>query len=678
MIIYPFLIFLCSFSLIGIMQSKPVEYDMREFAEGSPQPIHSALDQLKQFPPPRYRKGNKLIRLFNWIDPVFLGGIGQTGTKPQVAIKTSVLLQEELALHWNYNIVLPNTKLAGSPNSLIPQTATGSYIELANKYPDIPLGVITFWMQTIPSAAGFASKRPMILNQQLNERYYLHHPPGPKQRKVINFYFPDSLIDIDGHTQKFYLSNILKKLTRPINMINENGEEPPGAELLYQMRTDSLMKHLKDSLGIADWKEFMSEEKLKMRKRYISCFMGELPELKNTYFSCYTVEGGPIDRFNWPVMKKILSPMNGKYYSTPDFYPQTPANWKEWRGPWHGWKWIAEGRKKEIRNGDELFSPFICAGWSQGGMQDIRPSQWLGLLKCLSAAGAEFFYVGYFNLNPPYPSPRQYLWQAAMASYAQGITSRYEDELRSSSLLTDKDGIPILNVPSNNPNALIVIRKVRDAERYIICGTIQPFSNNKGEVPDKQTVEIELEGKKMKVELRRQGSVYVYDRTNGKEPVFYQLDSWHQTGHPDYWTKDLYFEAEVQDGSFHVPVRTERKDTSANDFSSFTSYVSLSGNTAAQYDFTIRDSTTIPHFLFVRCKAASNSDLTVKLNEKKVSLTLLRSQKSGDWEWKVFALPGGAVTIGDNEMVLSSAKSKFAVDQFILSVKENVSLPENK
>ena len=185
-------------------------------------------------------------------------------------------------------------------------------------------------------------------------------------------------------------------------------------------------------------------------------------------------------------MKKYASPINGKYYSTPDFYPRWPSNWKDWKGPWHGWRWIEEGREKEIKDGDELFSPFISPGWSKNAEEDIRPAQWLGLLKCLSAAGAEFFYVGYFNMSQPFTDPREYVWQAAEASYAQAVTSRYEDELRNGHLLTDNSGVAEVQIKTNDPNVLLVVRKHNLKNRYLIAAALQPFSNNKGEVPDKK------------------------------------------------------------------------------------------------------------------------------------------------------------------------------------------------
>ena len=37
-----------------------------------------------------------------------MGGDGQPGIKKKQAIQNAVDLQEELALNWNYNIVIPN------------------------------------------------------------------------------------------------------------------------------------------------------------------------------------------------------------------------------------------------------------------------------------------------------------------------------------------------------------------------------------------------------------------------------------------------------------------------------------------------------------------------------------------------------------------------------------------
>ena len=62
---------------------------------------------------------------------------------------------------------------------------------------------------------------------------------------------------------------------------------------------------------------------------------------------------------NTRTVRKINIPINHQYYSTPDFYPRYPYNWKKWQGPWHGLKWLSISRKTEIDLGDNLFSPFV-------------------------------------------------------------------------------------------------------------------------------------------------------------------------------------------------------------------------------------------------------------------------------------------------------------------------------
>lgn len=40
-------------------------------------------------------------------------------------------------------------------------------------------------------------------------------------------------------------------------------------------------------------------------------------------------------------------------------------------------------RESEIASGDILFSPFVAAGWSGKAERNLRPAQWLGILKVL-------------------------------------------------------------------------------------------------------------------------------------------------------------------------------------------------------------------------------------------------------------------------------------------------------
>jgi len=656
--------FLSSFQEEDRIELRKASIDSLQFPIGYPNPTFSAIEQLQNFPSPRFAPRNKLIRLFNWADPLYMGGNGQGGISKQQAVINAVNLQEELALNWNYNIVIPNSKMAGSEAAFkAVANPTLSYINLANKYPDVPLGVITFWGQTNPSVAGYNYKKAIIMNKQLDNTYYIHYKKKGKNGKVIGFNLPDSLIAIDGHTQKFYLQNIISKLTRPINMLNENGEEPPGAEMINEIKQDSAMKKKKDSLGISDWAVFAGKQKLRMRNKYSSCFMNEIPELQNTNFTYYAIDGGQQNRFLWYIMKKCQSKINGQYYSTPDFYPRWPYYWRDGKTAWHGWNWINACRKKEISEKDILFSPFIAPGWSKNSEEDIRPSQWLGLLKWISVTGAEFFYVGYFNGSKP-NNPRQYAWQMAIASYAQGVTSRYEDELRNGNLLMDEKKYAITRIKTNDPRVLLVVRKHNKKNRYIICASLQPFSNNKGEVADKKIITVEFDSLKLILEVRKQGSVYVFDNSDEIKPVFYQLDSWHEPTHPDYWSKNYYTEAEVQDDTIKLQIFTEGKAILTSDFSSFTSFITIKNSEQIKYFISQRDSKNKKYF-YVLCRSNQTSELSILFNDVQTK----KSLKSQTWKWVEFELNNNknSAPIFKNEFLLKSLKGEVDIDKIIIS-----------
>ncbi|MCW3101593.1 MAG: hypothetical protein JWO09_33 [Bacteroidetes bacterium] len=521
--------------------------DTLEFQPGYPLRSASALQQLESFPSPRYVPGNDLIRLFNWMNPLYMGGLGQKEIKKKDAIEAAYKIQEELILHWNYFLFIPNATYAFDANPFSdPNSPFGSYVKLANKYPEVPLGTTVFWMQLQPEKLGYKKKRPNILLQDLPDRFYVKDKTGAVVKKRINFAAPDSLFAEDGQMQKKCLQNLLDHLTRPIDLINENGEEPPGNMSESDVSGDADMIADKKKLGIGNWNIYMAVKKQHIRTVYSSQFMS-LPALKKTWFTVYAVEGGPINRFDWNASKKTCSQIKGNYYSTPDFYPRHPNNWKLWQGAWHGWKWINDGRMNEIRSGDRFFSPFVAAGWDTNPEKDIRPGQWLGLLKCLSVVGAEFYYVAYFNLRQPFTKPENYVWQAAIPAYAQAVTTHYREIFRNGNVLMDEKGNPVVTYPVNDKDVLVAVRKHDQKQQYIIAATLQPSSNTERFATDKP-VEIKIDGETIRIKARRQGSVYFFDKS-AKPYVFYQLDRWHQYEHPSRWRKEMIFEAEVPDTS---------------------------------------------------------------------------------------------------------------------------------
>jgi hypothetical protein len=134
--------------------------------------------------------------------------------------------------------------------------------------------------------------------------------------------------------------------------------------------------------------------------------------------------------FTWDGTRKVQSLQRGQRYSAPDFYPLN-TNWRRGVSAYHSWDIINACRYAELkdidrrfsfnpllpnddqnpyyahyrydkdngieRNPDHLFSPWVSAGWSPLEFINMRPAQWLGLLKAMSASGAEYFNVGFFE-----------------------------------------------------------------------------------------------------------------------------------------------------------------------------------------------------------------------------------------------------------------------------------------
>lgn len=627
-----------------------VQIDPREYQPAHPNIGQAPIDQLRKFPRPRYLPNNNLFRLYNWMELPYLGGINAPGTSYYQAVQNSVLLQEELALNWNYIIGLQNSKIASSDKELKnTDRFLGAWIELANRHPEIPLSVTTFWAQINHKSVGEDRSLPYIYRQDLPTSYYfqdankkLLRPNGTPvaKQKHLSFAAKGDAFKKDGTTQKYYLDRIVAELTRPITIINENGEVQPYPFHGNKVEIDPAMVRHKKALGISDWETYQARQKTRFRALYSDEFIKKTPSLTNTLFTWYGIDGGPqtLNRFNWEDARTINSKINGQYYSTPDLYPRWPHNWRMNAGAWHGWEWIRMTRGVEILAGDKLFSPFVAAGWHRDPEKNVRPSQWLGLLKNLGVVGAEFYYTGFFNEGNGkniLPNPGHYIWQAAMPAYAQAITSRYEEILREGDLLLDDKGNPIINHWAGGEHILVSIRKHNTQPIYVLAGTVQPNSNMIGNVPDEAQATIRFDGHQLKCKVRRQGSVYVYDLRDSAKPVFYQLDKWHESGHPYRWSKDFAFEAEVFDMGQHVGIRTEKPEgRSAEDFTEYTTYLQANDKQAqVAYDFTVTGNENDHLTLEMKMRALDRKEGKVQL--------YLDGQKAGDplcikdtsWEW---------------------------------------------
>ncbi len=655
-------------SLTSLSQTEIPTIDTMEFQKGYPYLKNDALTQLKNYPSPRYLLNNNFLRLYNWMSPYYAGGAGQPGIKIPDGIKRGAEIQEELALNWNYNLVISNPRIAPDERALAdPNNALSTFINLANKHPEMPLSVTIFWTQIRPDLFGGEHYEPNIMRNDYPESYYLKDARINKIKRVISYAAPDSIFIEDGMVQKKQLQLLVKHLTRPINIINENGEEPPKSYKEKILENDELLIKDKNKMKIDSWDIYTATKKKYIRHLYSSQFMDGIPQLKNTLFTIYQVEAGPVDHFDWNTSKAMCSKIKGNYYSTPDFYPRTPDNWKNRKGAWHGWKWINDGRKIEIAAGDKFFSPYVAAGWATNPEEDMRPAQWLGLLKCLSVVGAEFYYTGYFNLKQPYSKPEDYIWQAAMPAYAQAIATHYTDVFKNGNVLFDEDGKPIITYPVDDDDVIVTVRKQNNKEQYIIAATVQP-SSNKEKYPLHKNIEIKIGGESIIINARRQGSVYYFDKTQ-KPYVFYQLDRWHQYEHPNRWRKEMIYEAEVMDtASTNVSIQTNY--TTIYDktyFKDFETFISLNKKQWVGYTLYSRD---IEHlndniYIMIYAKSNLNIDGIISINEKQLPFI---SDKNNNWHWiKVLVTKADFDSSKTSLLKIISTSDNLLIDKIIIS-----------
>lgn len=560
-------------------------------------PSRSAYAQLTNFPGPRYQYEHKLKRNPSiWIFPDYLA---------EDDTELSVDFIEELANNWNYSApiqLLTTTVLEADYTD--PNTMAGAWVEYANNHPDIPAASALFWLKGKPAEIGiYGQNRAYIRETGLDDGFYLRKtlangslgfipPVGGSGRQwnpsAVTSISGNSVIpqlNLDGNTQRQLIDNLYNYLGNKLYILNENGEAPPP---LYRNSVLQLDQHAIDDFatsGTPSWFTYQSMRKRDFRQAFKDGFWDSGVA---DYFTWYQVDGQNYYHHVWEPAREIGTQFPSReevvgspkyYYSTPDFYVRKPETWNKFSsGADHGWKWISRGRWNEVKAGDKLFSPFVAAGWSSEQTDNVLPGQWLGLLKAINIAGAEFTYPGFFNEDPDdVAEPETYVWQTALPGYAQAITSRYEEILKDGEFLTattdfinsstEEEYHSFTDV--DNSGALTLVRYLAATNEFIITTTLQPESNFGCQAQVSDEVEIDLSeaarfvgvpgsgsyqtltnNLHLTINTSLQGNTYylkVDDIVNPTDVTFYQLDSWHEASHPFYWSKDYRFEAEVFD-----------------------------------------------------------------------------------------------------------------------------------
>jgi hypothetical protein len=616
--------------------------------------VPTVLNQIKRFPLARYKKNHGLNPNINWMDNVYLSRVN--GSKSPT---NDVLIQDELAKNWNYMFNL-------NPNAVFPSYGQNQLNAFANSHPAYKYSILTNMAQIPTIGPSFPtltflndatcnspSSTGVLAPNNTTENYYKAIGAVMRSRILTNV-----------------ISDPITPLTATIDYVSENGFEEARFNL------DPVGCPYNDPLNISTYNlwanpftnyyEYYGYARKRLETAYKNEFISNslVPNLTNAKFSKYLVSSVYENSYfeDYTQHRKLQTPYvhsgNINYYSTPPFYIRNSSEWKQ---PTSGTNWGAlqifenpynytfgsfSGRKHEIEDlHDSLFAPFIAAGWYYES-NNVRPAQWLGLLKLLGTLGADFYHTGYFNVTDSnsdfvtgttFPvDPSLWCYQAAMPSYAQANTSRFEPFLHSSSIYDFK----IKNM------FFYTIRKRQADSKYLIVGSQQQFSNLIGNAPNSSILtiddptKVDIDG--LKFEIRKQGSTYIYNNANPSAPIFYQLDKWHENTHPYYWTNDFNFEAEVYDNlapqTFSlVTERPASISTISKDFTSYTTFISFGSSLAgAEYIFHPRTNNSSYQVWVKLRKNALVTSTGVKIYLDGVLVNAISCITNTNWQWYGF------------------------------------------
>ncbi|HRH85111.1 MAG TPA: right-handed parallel beta-helix repeat-containing protein, partial [Bacteroidia bacterium] len=554
---------------------------------------------------------------------------------------------------------------------------------------------------------------------------------------IIDNTVSDCIYDLDGEALKYFLDVIDNTVNPqgsviPIDYIAENNEvlafgNPNligmDAEIDFDYNNLNYSNYNDFSptpvQATQSWDNYMGIKRMLLDNQFRDIFMNQ-SKFANTLFLNYAVDGADFPssgRFPYNWTRGTQKAIGSQYYPTPDFYPRRPYFWRNFAGDIHGWQWLMSSRNTELQYGDYRFAPYVAAGWSKIEEENFTPGHWLGILKNVAMLGVDFFHTGHFKIekyNADYlpADPKGYIWQAAIPTYAQAIASRYETFLTSGYLMRGDAKIKRefgantngYSYNAGRPDIVVTARKMNGQDKYVISGSLQAYSTIEGNANDEAVASIDLHDNDLTLpntnnphypltfNVRKQGSTYIYDRTVNP-PIFYQLDTWHEAKHPERWTKDFRFEAEVYDNTSalaNVDIKTDA--SSAPDYSNFTSYLQFSGNgstnSVMEYRFHPRSTQAKTYYVWIRARNAASSasaninieysDGTTPVSVETISCL---ADNSAGWQWyhyKPNTLEPISFTVTNSSDIdytlLIQPDGSFDIDQIILSEDKNLDM----
>jgi hypothetical protein len=450
-------------------------------------------------------------------------------------------------------------------------------------------------------------------------KYKCKQPRLLVSKTVRAKYCPDSLFATEAELFRATIVALTRLLKKPILRVWNDGEQfnihgnHVGNEMDPVMLKDYKESGITSRYGpdchlaagqkyenatvCRDWFAHVSAWRAAFAGRWRDRILDGTPTTK---YGEYEVAGTESGTGNWTYMRQIMSPesvggertgrLGAMHYSKASIYPGAsgPSGYDTgWMG---GLDKLELYRPSEIRAGDDIFSPFVAAGWKSAVERNMRPAQWLGFLKVLTALGAEYFETGFFSplqwgKVDNVQLPQNYVWQAAAPAYAQATLTLWSDLLFQGHLvdaspeaggmpspaLAENCGFAFCDKQSVDPgqswwypellmrswpqpktyrlwagsqDLIVVVRKHDSRAQFVVVASIQPQSNVEGNTPLSVQASIMLEGQQLNFTARRQGSVYLYQPAGKTSPPsFVQLDGWHEHTHFSWWTNDFVIEA---------------------------------------------------------------------------------------------------------------------------------------
>lgn len=645
--------------------------DPYEFAPGYPNIADHSASMVAKYPVPRVNPESNLPRNVPWIsdlDALQYRGSGQSlGT----AMQYTGEIAKELSRYWHYYQLLGIASLASdSLNFTDPNRYHYWLTQAANAsgWDTLPRFILSNWNQARTASVNWApnSTIPHYYNTGLDTSIYLQagaYIPRVWAFEGVNRPIPQGLVEQDGDVnQEFYRRYVARQTLKHIDLLGENGEEvakvTPAA-----IQADPEAVADRNSLGNnATWEGYQALR----RRQYRQLYIGEGREyldsvnLANGRDSCkvYWYDVGGTNPFKYDSMRTINSSLMGHRRASSYMYPQATQYWRYAPGGAITSLFnIFRSRQIEMAAGDSLFNPGVSPGFSDGGAyisadeDNIRPGQYLGLLKYLSIIGADsytpFEYNGFNGPGDPIFPGSWRIWKLSTPGYAQAISSRVDALLEEGAPM---DGTVVFQYattgqtptrwefPSGGLNNLIGVRRMRNSDRFLITGSIQRNSNQPGQAPKQKLANIPWNPSgpvtdSLQFEIRAQGSTYVLDLT-GPDTVWYQLDAWHEWKDPCWWCRDFCIEGELPDTATHSPqrIRTWRPNgTLAGDFRNFYAYLDWGTDSAAMsYDFVTRvpEQDTLYVWLHGWSTPTANT-VTVELDGSSIGTILIPSSTLG-------------------------------------------------